>query len=140
MTQLSSSANPSSASQTVTFTAIVTPAAGTAAGTPTGTVTFTIDGVAQTPCRCRWSGNDQATFTTATLALGTNTISAGYSGDPAFAPSTSPALAQLVNPATPPRQSLPWALRLPQPADEAGDHLQRGARPARRRTWPSISS
>ncbi len=103
VTQLSSSANPSAVGQSVTFTAIVTPAAGTTAGTPTGTVTFTINGVAQTPVPLALVGGiDEATFTTTTLGPGTNTISAGYSGDSAFAPSTSAALAQVVNPATPP--------------------------------------
>ena len=41
-TTLTSSSNPSTVGQQVTFTAVVSP--GTSAGTPTGTVTFTIDG------------------------------------------------------------------------------------------------
>lgn len=103
VTQLSSSANPSSPGQIVTFTAIVTPAAGSSAGTPTGTVTFTIGGVAQAPVPLALvAGKDVATFSTTTLATGTNTISAAYSGDSAFAPSTAPALAQIVGSATPP--------------------------------------
>jgi hypothetical protein len=102
VTLVNSSANPSALGQSVTFTAVVTPAAGVT-GTPTGTVTFTINGVAQAPVPLAVvGGNDEATLTTSILALGTNTITAGYSGDSAFAPSTSPALAQLVNPATPP--------------------------------------
>ena len=47
-TTLSSSLNPSTFGQQVTFTAVVT--APGFPGTPTGTVTFTIDGQAQLPC------------------------------------------------------------------------------------------
>ena len=47
VTTVSSSANPSTPGQQVTFTAVVT--APGFQGTPTGTVTFTIDGQAQTP-------------------------------------------------------------------------------------------
>ena len=103
VTLISSSPNPSSANQTVTFTAVVAPVAGSAAGTPTGTVTFTIAGVAQTPVPLAVvGGNDEASFTTTALATGTSMVSAAYSGDSAFAPSTSATLAQVVNPATPP--------------------------------------
>ena len=52
-TMLSSSANPSTPGQAVTFTAIVAPTTGT--GMPTGMVTFTIDTVAQQPVRFRRS-------------------------------------------------------------------------------------
>jgi hypothetical protein len=102
-TQLVSSFNPAQAGQTVTFTAIVTPAAGSSAGTPTGTVTFSIDGVAQTPVMLVVSGgHDEATFSTASLSIGTHTISAVYNGDSTFAPSTAPALPQIVNAPPPP--------------------------------------
>ena len=47
VTTVSSSANPSTLGQQVTFTAVVTAPA--FQGTPTGTVTFTIDGQAETP-------------------------------------------------------------------------------------------
>jgi CSLREA domain-containing protein len=103
VTQLSSSANPSGANQTVTFTAVVTPSARPGTGTPTGTVTFTIDGQAQTPVPLAVvGGQDEATFSTATLVPGGHMIGASYSGDTAFAPSTAPALAQTVNPGPPP--------------------------------------
>ena len=61
-TAVSSSANPSTAGQPVTFTAVVT--APGFQGTPTGTVTFTIDGQAQTPVSLALvGGSDQAQFT-----------------------------------------------------------------------------
>ena len=55
-TMLSSSANPSTPGQAVTFTAIVAPTTGT--GMPTGMVTFTIDTVAQRRVASggRWRG------------------------------------------------------------------------------------
>ena len=86
-TTLSSSANPSTVGQSVTFTAAVAAASG--AGTPTGTVTFTFDGQAETPVDLAVVGGaDQAAFSTSTLAIGTHTISAAYSGDSSFTSST----------------------------------------------------
>ena len=80
MTTVSSSSNPSTVGQPVTFTAVVT--APSFQGTPTGTVTFTIDGQAQTPVTLALvGGSDQAQFTTSTLAAGSHTVSASYSGD-----------------------------------------------------------
>jgi hypothetical protein len=90
---LASPLSPSTAGQTVTFTAVVSP------GTPTGTVTFTIDGKAEPPVRLQLAGGkDQATFSIATLAVGTHTIAATYNGDSTFAASTVPnTLTQTVN-------------------------------------------
>jgi hypothetical protein len=102
-TRLVSSLNPAQAGQAVTFTAIVTPTAGTSAGTPTGTVTFSIDGVAQAPVMlAAVGGQDEATFSTASLSIGTHTISAVYNGNSTFAPSTATALPQIVNAPPPP--------------------------------------
>jgi hypothetical protein len=96
-TALTSSLNPSTLGTSVTFTAVVT---NPATGTPTGTVTFTIDGHAETPSALAVvNGVDQATFSTRTLTVGPHTITAAYSGDTAFAPSTSAPLTQTVNPA-----------------------------------------
>jgi flagellar hook assembly protein FlgD len=92
-TALISSQNPSTAGQSVTFTASVT-AAVSGSGTPTGTVTFTVDGTGQTPVPL---SNGQATFSTATLSGGRHTITAVYGGDSNFNPSTSAALTQTVN-------------------------------------------
>jgi hypothetical protein len=79
-TTLTSSLNPSTSGQAVTFTAVVT--APSYLGTPTGTVTFTIDGQAQTPVPLALAGgSDQAQVTIATLAAGSHTVSATYSGD-----------------------------------------------------------
>src|SRR5262249_48076737 len=76
----SSSLNPSTVGQELTFTAFVT--AQGFQGTPTGTVTFTIDGQAQTPVPLSVVGGvDQAQFTTSTLTAGQHSVTAVYSGD-----------------------------------------------------------
>jgi large repetitive protein len=91
---LSSSTNPAGTGQTVAFTAVVLPTTpGT--GTPTGTVTFTIDGVAQPPLIL--TSGKAVTFKTNTLAAGTHTITATYSGDADYIASTSTALIQTVS-------------------------------------------
>ena len=89
-TTVASSLNPSTFGQGVTFTATVT----ASSGTPTGTVTFKNGTV--TLGTGTLSGGS-ATFTTATLTVGTHSITAVYNGDANFAPSTSPALSQVVN-------------------------------------------
>jgi hypothetical protein len=89
-TALSSSANPSSFGQSVTFTATVA----TAAGKPTGQVVFTDDGspIDTEPL----NGLGPVTFTTSNLAVGSHPIAAAYSGDAFFADSVSP-VTQVVN-------------------------------------------
>jgi hypothetical protein len=93
-TGLRSSLNPSAVGQSVTFTATVA----STQGTPTGTVTFQNGG---SPI-----GNPvsivggQATLSTSALAMGTNTITAVYSGDNNFNTSNSLALSQVVGQAT----------------------------------------
>jgi hypothetical protein len=82
------SPNPADAGATVTFTALVSPAAGT--GTPTGSITFTIDGTAAATVPLQVvGGSDQAIYSTSTLAPGTHTIVATYSGDSTFAGSAT---------------------------------------------------
>jgi hypothetical protein len=83
-TTLTSSANPSVFGQSVTFTATVA-ATAPGSGTPTGTVTFN-DG-ASTIGTGTLSGG-VATLTTSSLALGSHTITAVYTGDTDFAGST----------------------------------------------------
>src|SRR5439155_11945056 len=61
-TTVSSSSNPSTYGQSVTFTATVAPASGST--TPTGSVVFTIDGRGQPAATLNGSG--QATFATST--------------------------------------------------------------------------
>jgi autotransporter-associated beta strand protein len=92
MTSLTSSLNPSGPGQSVTFTATVSPVS-PAMGTPTGTVSFdegtTVLGTATLT-------NGHATFSTSTLATGSHSITAVYSGDSDFLGSTSPILVQTV--------------------------------------------
>jgi hypothetical protein len=91
LTALSSSVNPSLAGQSVTFTATVS----AASGTPEGTVQFTINGTgAGAPVPL--NANEQATYMTAALADGPNSITAAYSGNGAFMSSAAPALSQTV--------------------------------------------
>lgn len=86
-----SSANPSAFGQSVTFTATVTHQG---QSTPTGSVTF-LDGTTRLGS-APLGANGVATLSLSSLAPGANSITAAYSGDTNFAPSTSPALNQLV--------------------------------------------
>jgi len=101
--ELSSSANPVTAGQAVTFTATIS---GTAGQAPTGTVTFkdgsTVLGTATLSAITAdtadlWSA--QATFTTSTLATGMHTIQAIYSGDSGYLGSSA-SLSQNVSSST----------------------------------------
>ena len=88
-TALSAAPNPSSAGQTVTFTALVSGNGGSA----TGTVTFT-DGA--TPLGTASLAAGQASIATATLAVGPHSITARYSGDGTFGSSLSATLTEIV--------------------------------------------
>jgi hypothetical protein len=88
-TALTSSANPSTAGQPVTFTATVT----TGTGTATGTVTFT-DGKA-TLGSATLNASGVATLTTSTLSAATHTISATYNGALNLTPSSG-SIAQVI--------------------------------------------
>jgi hypothetical protein len=95
------SPNPANAGATVTFTALVTPAAGT--GTPTGTITFTLDGTAEPPVPLEVvNGVDQATFSISTLAPGEHTMVATYSGDSTFAGSATQQASETIKAPTQP--------------------------------------
>jgi hypothetical protein len=89
-TSLSSSVNPSTFGQSVTFSATVT---SKDSGTPTGTVSFydstTLLGTGTL-------NNGTAQYSTSTLTVGSHSITAVYSGDSNFLPSTSPVLYQVV--------------------------------------------
>ena len=87
-TTVTSSLNPSTYGTSVTFTAKVTPTAAT------GTVTFK-DGLTTLGTGTLSSG--KATFSSTTLAIGTHSITAAYSGSLSYAASTSAALTQTVN-------------------------------------------
>lgn len=88
-TSLASSLNPSYVTQPVTLTATVS----AASGAPTGSVTFLKGKIilATVPLT-----GAQATYATAFTTSGKPSISATYSGDASFIPSTSPALIQSV--------------------------------------------
>ena len=94
---LSSSANPSSTGANVTFTANVT-AMAPASGARTGTVDFQVGGVSIAGCSAQVvPASGKATCAAVALAVGTNTITALYSGDTNFAPSSSLPFPQAVN-------------------------------------------
>jgi hypothetical protein len=87
-TALSSSQNPSSFGQAVTFTITVT------GFSPAGSVIL-LDGGAQVATATVAAGT--ATFTISSLAVGSHSLTAQYSGDPNNAASTSAVLIQTVN-------------------------------------------
>jgi len=93
-TALAVNNNPSVYGQSVTFTAIVS-AAGSGSGTPTGSVTF-MDGTNPLGS-ATLKGSGLASFSTKTLAVGSQAITAVYRGDTNFITSTSPPLNQTVN-------------------------------------------
>jgi len=87
MITLTSSANPAPLSSAVTFTATLPSSA-------TGTVKF-LDGTTSLgPAASLSSG--VATFATSTLAIGTHSITAVYSGDPNYTTVTSSVLSQVI--------------------------------------------
>jgi hypothetical protein len=90
-TTVTSSQNPSTFGQPVTFTATVS---SSTTGTPSGMVTFK-DGTAVLGSGTLSSG--KAGFTTSSLARGSHSITAVYKGDTNFKTSTSPVLTQTVN-------------------------------------------
>ena len=90
-TTLTSSAPVSNPGTAVTFTATVAPTTGS--GSPTGSVMF-LNGSTMLGSGTITAG--KASYTTSTLALGTYSITAIYSGDPTFAASTSSALTELI--------------------------------------------
>ena len=96
LTFVSSSLNPSTVGASVTFSASVN-----ASSLPGGTVNFTNGGTSISGCSASiLVGNGttrNAYCTTTTLPVGTHSIVAIYSGDGINAPSTSPAISQVVN-------------------------------------------
>lgn len=92
-TTLSSSLNPSTVGDNVTFTAHVAPASG--GGTPTGTVKF-FEGAIQIG-QANLDGSGDAQITKNDLAQGDHAITAKYLGTASFSASTSAPLTQTVN-------------------------------------------
>jgi hypothetical protein len=93
-TTVTSSLNPSSRNQRVTFTATVS-ANTPATKTPTGTVTFK-DGNTNLHT-ATLNGSGQASYSVSNLSRGTHQITAVYAGSSNFLTSTSPVLVQTVN-------------------------------------------
>jgi hypothetical protein len=85
-TSLSSSPNPSSLGQAVTYTATLTPVP-PASGTPTGTVSFADGGTPITACTAQALSGGTATCTVTYSSPGTHSITATYGGDSNFASS-----------------------------------------------------
>jgi hypothetical protein len=92
-TTLSASPNPSTFGQSVTLTATVAPIA-PGAGTATGKVTF-FDGTV-TLGTSTLNSADTATFTTSSLAAGSQSFTASFSGDSNFNASSSSAVSDQV--------------------------------------------
>jgi hypothetical protein len=86
-TRLTASANPVIAGQAVTFSAAVSPAP---TGMPTGTASFYAGTILLGTGTVNNAG--VATFTTANLAPGSYSLTAAYSGNAGFGPSTSTVL------------------------------------------------
>jgi hypothetical protein len=94
-TALTSSPNPSTPGQAVTFTATVTALQGFTTGTPSGTVSF-LDGTTNLG-NATLGSSLMATLTNSTLSGGlTHSITATYNGDTKFGASTSPVVSQVV--------------------------------------------
>ncbi|MGA3213323.1 MAG: choice-of-anchor tandem repeat GloVer-containing protein, partial [Terriglobales bacterium] len=89
-TTLTSSLNPSTSGQPVTFTATVT------GSSPTGTVVFTSNGTAVSGCSSVALASGKAQCTTSALPVGSDLIQATYSGDSNNG-SSSATLTQVVN-------------------------------------------
>ncbi len=105
-TTLTSSPNPSTVGQSVSFIATVTPSDGS---TPTGTVQFFDGGTSLGTVPLGGGGlstsalaPNQAELSISSLGQGTSSITARYGGDAADQASTSSPLNQLVNPQPPP--------------------------------------
>jgi hypothetical protein len=94
-TVVSSSTNPSVFGQSITFTATVG-AAAPGAGTLTGTVQFRTNGV-DFGSAVALSGGNATSLAVSTLAAGSTTVTAVYSGDANFNGSTFPNFTQMVN-------------------------------------------
>jgi len=91
---LASSLNSSAFGQGLILTVTVQ-AAAPAAGIPSGTVTI-LDGTTILASGVVLSGSGQASFSTSSLAPGTHSLTANYSGDVNFVGTVSPSISQVV--------------------------------------------
>ncbi|HEV8242068.1 MAG TPA: Ig-like domain repeat protein, partial [Thermoanaerobaculia bacterium] len=116
-TVLASAPNPSTAGQSVTFTATVSAEGG---GSPSGTVTF--HEATATLGSSALDASGIATFTTSALGTGSHAVSASYGGDSAFGASSSPPVTQVVNAApSPPGPRFDVFMSPPGMADSWGE-------------------
>jgi large repetitive protein len=92
LTSLSSSSNPASQGQSVTFTASVT----SSGGTPIGSVTFT-DGATVLASNVAVNTSGVATLSTSALATGTHSIGASFTGSTGWQNSSSGTLTEQIN-------------------------------------------
>jgi hypothetical protein len=95
-TALASSANPSVSGESVTYTATIAVTA-PGSGTPTGTVVFKDGTTTITGCSAVAVASGKATCTTSYPGVGSQAITATYSGDTNFAGSASTTVTQAVN-------------------------------------------
>ena len=99
-TTVSSAPNPSNFGQSVTFTATVT----SGSGVPAGTVTFT-EGATTLASNVTVDGTGHAAFSTTTLAVGSHTLTATFTGAPGWPNSSgNDSAAPQVAQAAPPTQ------------------------------------
>lgn len=99
-TTLTSSSNPSTSGQSVTFTATVADSSTGSSGTPTGSVTFQ-DGATTLALNVPVSttaGVTKVTFTTSALAAGSHSLKATYSGDTNFTSSSGTLTQNVLSP------------------------------------------
>ncbi len=113
---IATSLTPSVRGQAVTFTAtvsVVSPGSNAVAN-PTSTVDF-YDGATEIGSGTLSGTNtDQASFTTSALSVGSQSITAAYVDDTNFNPSTSGALTQVINKASPTLATTPNTTVVPQ--------------------------
>lgn len=98
LTTVTTSPNPSGYGQSVILSANIS-AVSPGSGTPTGTVTFLSGNT--TLGTATLDANGSGSVTTSSIAAGTSSITASYSGDNNFTAANSTALSQVVNKATP---------------------------------------
>jgi hypothetical protein len=105
VTSLTSSSNPGTAGQALTFTAYVSPVPFSNAGTPVGTVSFIVDGV--TVGTATLDSFGYASFTTSFPNAGIYVVMAVYNGGGLFVGSISGTYPQIINPIAGPDSALP---------------------------------
>lgn len=97
LTAVTTSVSPSTLNQSVAFTAKVIDNTAASIGNPTGSVNFYDSGTLLGSASLSMVGGmSQASYSTATLAVGNHSITAQYVGDSNFNPSTSTAITQQV--------------------------------------------